>query len=115
MDDTILIDLVDEVRADYQIPPYTPDDTIVRAVKESAARLSGLVEAAINWYEDHTARELLKARTYYSLSHVLDEFESRGRDRQAVGVLRLVVESDVPAAEEAAKRIERISAKGRFL
>jgi hypothetical protein len=75
MDDTILIDLVDEVRADYQIPPYTPDDTIVRAVKESAARLSGLVETAINWYEDHTARELLKARTYYSLSHVLDEFE----------------------------------------
>jgi hypothetical protein len=76
MDDTILIDLVDEVRADYQIPPYTPDDTIVRAVKESAARLSGLVETAINWYEDHTARELLKARTYYSLNHVLDEFET---------------------------------------
>ena len=75
MDDTILIDLVDEVRADYQIPPYTPDDTIVRAVKESAARLSGLVEAAINWNEDHTARELLKARTYYSFNHVLDEFE----------------------------------------
>lgn len=75
MDDAILIDLVDEVRADYQIPPYTPSETIVRAVKESAARLSGLVETAINWYEDHTARELLKARTYYSLNHVLDEFE----------------------------------------
>lgn len=75
MDDTILIDLVDEVRADYQIPPYTPDDVIVRAVKESAARLSGLVETAINWYEDQTARELLKARTYYSFNHVLDEFE----------------------------------------
>jgi len=76
MDDAILIDLVDEVRADYQIQPYIPNDTIVRAVKESAARLSGLVETAINWYEDHTARELLKARTYYSLNHVLDEFET---------------------------------------
>lgn len=75
MDDSILVDLVDEVRADYQIPPYTPDGVIVRAVRESAARLSSLVEAAINWYEDHTARELLKARAYYSLNHVLDEFE----------------------------------------
>lgn len=44
-----------------------------------------------------------------------EDFESRGRDAQAVGVLRLVVESDVPAAEEARKRMERISAKGRFL
>ncbi len=76
MDDAILIDLVDEVRADYQIPPYTPNDTIVRAVKESAARLSGLVETAINWYKDHTARELLKARAHYSPNHVLDEFET---------------------------------------
>ena len=44
-----------------------------------------------------------------------DEFESRGRAEQAVGVLRLVAASDVPAAEEAARRLERISRKGRFL
>ena len=44
-----------------------------------------------------------------------DEFESRGREEQAVGVLRLVAASDVPAAEEAARRLERISRKGRFL
>lgn len=58
-----------------------------------------------------------EARASFSRAafRLADEFESRGRDRQAVGVLRLVVESDVPAAEEAAKRIERISAKGRFL
>lgn len=75
MDDGILIDLVDDVRADYQIPPYTPGDVILRAVKESAARLSSLVETEIDWNEDDTARELVKARTYYSLNHVLDEFE----------------------------------------
>lgn len=44
-----------------------------------------------------------------------DEFESRGSDRQAIAVLALVVESDVPAADEAAKRIGRLSTKGRFL
>ena len=44
-----------------------------------------------------------------------DEYESRGRDFQAVHVLDLVVASDVPASVEAAKRIERIKRKGNFL
>jgi len=44
-----------------------------------------------------------------------DEYESRGRDFQAVHVLELVVASDVPASVEAAKRIERIKRKGNFL
>lgn len=44
-----------------------------------------------------------------------DEYESRGRDQQAMSVLELVVRSDVPAADEARKRIERIQTKGKFL
>ena len=44
-----------------------------------------------------------------------EEFESRGRDEQALGVLRLVRQSDVPAATEASRRIERIKRKGTFL
>ncbi len=44
-----------------------------------------------------------------------DELESRGRDYQALHVLELVATSDVPAAAEAAKRIERIQRKGNFL
>ena len=44
-----------------------------------------------------------------------DEFESRGRDGQALAVLDLVATSDVPAAAEARRRIGRISMKGRFL
>ena len=44
-----------------------------------------------------------------------DEYESRGRDRQAASVLQLVVESDVPAAGEAAKRIDRIANRGSML
>ena len=41
-----------------------------------------------------------------------DEYERRGRDFQAMSVLELVRESDVPASGEAAKRIARIQAKG---
>jgi tetratricopeptide (TPR) repeat protein len=44
-----------------------------------------------------------------------DEYESRGRDYQAIHVLELVATSDVPAAGEAEKRIGRISMKGGFL
>ena len=44
-----------------------------------------------------------------------DEYESRGRDFSAVKILELVAESDVHAAEEARRRIEKLSSKGRFL
>ena len=44
-----------------------------------------------------------------------DEYESRGQDRQAIDVLGLVAESDVPAADEAVRRINKIRSKGRFL
>ena len=43
-----------------------------------------------------------------------DEFESRGRDRAAAGILELVVKSGVHASDEARRRIERISSKGMF-
>ena len=44
-----------------------------------------------------------------------EECESRGYDEQALGMLRLVSRSDVPAAAEAARRIDRIKRKGAFL
>ncbi len=44
-----------------------------------------------------------------------DEYESRGKDFQAMHILELVVASDVPAADEAEKRIDRIQTKGSFL
>ena len=58
-----------------------------------------------------------EARAAFSRAafRLAEECESRGRDGQAIAVLRLVEESDVPAAAEAAKRIARISKKGRFL
>jgi len=58
-----------------------------------------------------------EARAAFSRAafRLAEEYESRGRDSQAIAVLTLVEQSDVPAAAEATKRIERISKKGRFL
>ena len=58
-----------------------------------------------------------EARAAFSRAafRLAEEYESRGRDWQAISVLRLVEQSDVPAATEATKRIDRISKKGRFL
>lgn len=44
-----------------------------------------------------------------------EEYESRGQDYQAVNMLSIVVASKVPAADEAARRIDRIRKKGRYL
>lgn len=58
-----------------------------------------------------------EVRAVFSKSafRLADEYESRGQDRQAIGVLELVAESDVPAAAEAVRRIDRMRSKGRFL
>ena len=58
-----------------------------------------------------------EARAAFSKSafRLADEYENRGQGRQALGVLELVAESDVPAAGEAVRRIDRMRRKGRFL
>ena len=58
-----------------------------------------------------------EARAVFSKAafRLADEYESRGQDRQALDVLALVAESDVPAAGEASRRIDKIRSKGRFL
>ena len=58
-----------------------------------------------------------EARAVFSKAafRLADEYEGRGQERPALGVLELVAESDVPAADEAARRIEKMKNKGRFL
>ena len=60
------------------------------------------------WLDD-SARAFF-ARAAFALA---DYYESKGLDRQARKVLRHVSKSDVPAADEARKRIARLEAKGR--
>ena len=58
-----------------------------------------------------------EARAAFSKAafRLADEYESRGQDGRALGVLELVAVSDVPAADEAVRRIDRMRSKGRFL
>ena len=44
-----------------------------------------------------------------------DEFEGAGDDNSALRVLELVADSDIDAAEEARRRIAKLTSKGRFL
>ena len=46
---------------------------------------------------------------------LVDSCERRGLDSQAIKILELVAESDVPAAKEARRKMEKISMKGGFL
>ena len=58
-----------------------------------------------------------EARALFSRAafRLADEYEGRGRDRQALHVLELLAASDVPASDEAKRRMEKISNRGRFL
>ena len=58
-----------------------------------------------------------EVRAVFSKSafRLADEYESRGLDRSAISILELVAKSDVPAADEAVRRIGKMRNKGRFL
>lgn len=87
-----------------------------------------LTEEAIDQYYTHVVLEYRKgrlagkrfsdeARAVFSRAAftLADAYEARGRDSQARRILKLVAQSDVPAAKEARRRIKKISAKGGFL
>jgi hypothetical protein len=74
MTDELLIELSDEVRKDFQIPPYFDNATINRALRESEARLIQLNPAA-DFETDAVGRSLLKNYAYYHIYHKPEEFE----------------------------------------
>ena len=83
MDANALEILTEEMRADYQIPPYTPDEVVERALQSCAARLSSLRPGA-NFEDDLLARSYVKAYAYYELTHRRDEFlQNYGPDIRA--------------------------------
>lgn len=58
-----------------------------------------------------------EARAAFSRAafRLADEYESRGKDFQAMHILELVIASDVPASAEAERRLDRIQTKGKIL
>lgn len=107
----------------------TPSERIVISFKIARAleKLKRLEEAVDVYYaqvvlayrEGRLANMRMtdEARAAFSRAafRLADEYERRGKDWQTINILRLVAESDVPAAGEAAKRMERLMNKGNML
>lgn len=66
-------ELIQEVREDYQIPPYYPDSGIKRLIEEAKAYLDSL-NTGCDYQTDITYRSLIKKYCYYSYHHKVDEF-----------------------------------------
>lgn len=56
-----------------------------------------------------------RAAFSHAALRLAEEYESRGKQLQAISILRLIETSDVPASAEATKRLQRISRKGGIL
>ena len=70
--------IVYEVRREFQIPPFFPDEGLVNYAKEGQARLTYLNPKA-NLEKDCTYRSLLKNYIYYAYHHRLHEWEENYR------------------------------------
>lgn len=66
--------LVQEVRWEFQIPPYFPDEALERYLKEGKARLDSL-NPGRDIETDLTFRMLLKNYAYYAYHHKVNEWE----------------------------------------
>ena len=93
--------------------------TLEKLKREAEAADQYYTQVVLAYREARGRGEILddSARAAFSRAafRLADEYESRGRDYQAIHILELVATSDVPAAGEAEKRIGRISMKGGFL
>ena len=69
----MLLQLVDQVREEFQIPPYFSDEGIERYLEEGEARLLFLNPVADK--RDKTYIMLLKNYVYYAYHHKVNEWE----------------------------------------
>jgi hypothetical protein len=67
------LQLAEEIRADNQVPPYTPDDVIIRSIMKCEQRLKMLKPCA-DFELDPISRGLLKDFVYYDMVHRFEEF-----------------------------------------
>lgn len=75
MEDTILNKIVEEVRRDFQIPPYFKDEGLKSYAKEGEAYLLGLNPGS-DIESDMTYRMLLKNYVYYAYHHKVNEWKN---------------------------------------
>ena len=65
--------LAEEIRADNQVPPYTPDNVIINSIEKCEHRLNMLGPGA-DLFTDPMSRGLLKDFVYYDMVHRFEEF-----------------------------------------
>lgn len=68
-----ITNLINEVREDFQIPPYASDDSIRRNIEEGKAYFEQLVPGC-DLAKDNVYRSLLKNYAYYAYHHCANDF-----------------------------------------
>lgn len=83
MTDTQYEILAEEIRADNQVPPYTPNNVIIDSIIKCERRLNMLRPGA-DFENDPLSRGLLKDFVYYDMVHRFEEFlQNYGSDIRA--------------------------------
>ncbi len=120
------LDLYRTVRRGADLPPsmklslaFKIGRTLEKLRRADEATDQYYTQVVLAYREGRTAgvRYDDEARAAFSRAafRLADEFEGRGETYQARCILELVETSDVPAATEAARRLERMKKKGNFL
>lgn len=68
-------ELIAQVRTEFQIPPYFPDESIKNYLEEGKQRLDEL-NPGRDLEKDKTFRMLLKNYVYYAYHHKVNEWEN---------------------------------------
>lgn len=68
-------ELIAQVRTEFQIPPYFPDESIKNYLEEGKQRLDEL-NPGRDLEKDKTFRMLLKNYAYYAYHHKVNEWEN---------------------------------------
>lgn len=66
--------LATQIRREFQIPPYFPEDVLERYIDEGKKRLDGL-NPGRDFEKDLTYQMLLKNYVYYAYHHKVNEWE----------------------------------------
>jgi len=91
-----ITELVTEMRADLQIPPYFPELTLQRAVERGVEFLQSL-NPVVDLSEDLTGRGLLGSYVLYDINHRTEEFQHN----YSWDILRWQMLTPAPTEEEA--------------
>ena len=95
MDDTQLIKVLEEIKAEQQISPFFNDDTLTNYIKEAEYDVNYSVGEEIDYESDLEARSLLKNYVLYANHKRLAEFKELYRGEYAELQIKYNRDTDV--------------------